>query len=157
MISRMDAEHNEKARAAALVESWRPYFIAAYARDACNLQRQTLDEYLRWVHTYLLVGGSGQAGWLAQSAAILSGVRDAASRQRIDELLQQLGKTIAAEWSKDSACRKIYSTPWQGRPNLIELGRKLQHATRRASGDARELEAMLSSLIADLRAIVPEP
>jgi hypothetical protein len=153
----MQAEQNDKARAEALVDSWRPYFAAAYARDPLNAQRQSFDEYLRWVHTYLLVGGSGQAGWLDQSADILSKVRDAASRQRVDELLQQLGKTIAAEWSKDSACRKIYSTPWQGRPNLLELGRKLQHATRHENSDGRELEATLASVIADLRAIVPEP
>jgi hypothetical protein len=151
----MDTTPIDKAHTKALVESWRPYFAAEYERDQCNAQWQTFDEYWRWVQTYLLVGGSGQAGWMEQSAGILSRVRGAAARQRIDSLLQQIGKTIAGEWSKDSACRKIYSTPWQGRPNLLELGRGLQRAARQDSGDGREIEAVLTRVAADLRAVVP--
>jgi hypothetical protein len=137
-----------------LVEVWRPFFRAEYERDACNTRRQSFDEYWRWVRTFLLVGGSGTTGWLAQSASATAHVRDAAAAQRLGARSQELGKRIAAEWSKDSACRKIYSNPFQGRPNLLDWGRKLQRAASRDSGDGSEIAAALVSIEAELAAVL---
>src|SRR5689334_11477379 len=92
-----------------LVESWRPFFEAEYARDRRNAQKQSFDEYWQWVKTYLLIGGSGYAGWLNQGAALIAGLRDEATRARIGALFEETGRRVAAEWSKDSACRKVYS------------------------------------------------
>ena len=134
----------------ALVESWRPDFIAAYERAQRNAQRQTFEEYWRWATSFLLVGGSGQPGWLAQTANALASVRDDAARRRLAERAAQLGKRIAAEWSKDSACRVVYSNPFQGRPNLLDWGRAIQRAARNDQGDGRALEAALGKVENDL-------
>ena len=138
----------------ALVESWRAYFEAEYARDQRNAQKQSFDEYWQWVRTYLLVGGSGYAGWLEQRAALLAGVCDQATHAQLDALFQNIGKRVAAEWSKDSACRKVYSTFFQGRPNLADWGRALQAAARREQGDGAAIEAALLAIQADLDRVV---
>jgi hypothetical protein len=134
----------------ALVESWKPYFIGEYQRDQRNARRQTFDEYWSWVTSFLLVGGSGYPGWLAQTATALAGVRDEAVRRQLGGRAAELGKQFAAEWSKDSAYRKIFSNPFQGRPNLLDWGRKIQRAARDEQGDGRALEAALASIERDL-------
>ena len=151
MTSNSSQEH---ADAAALVESWRPYFSAEYARDQRNAQRQSFDEYWRWVTGFLLVGGSGYPGWLDQTTSAVAGIRDQSARQRLREHAWELGKRIAAEWSKDSACRKIYSNPFQGRPNLLDWGGKIQRAARADHGDGRALERVLDSISADMEAVL---
>jgi hypothetical protein len=136
--------------AQALVESWRLYFLAEYDRDGCNTRRQTFDEYWQWVQTFLLVGGSGYAGWLAQTVSALARVRDEAARRQLQARSQEIGKRIAGEWAKDSTCRKIHSNPFQGRPNLLDWGRKLQRAASRDLGDGQAVEAALASMEAEL-------
>ena len=136
----------------ALVESWRPLFERAYARDPANARAQSFDEYWRWVKTYLLVGGSGQPGWLSQVETITSRVAGAPEAQRLREALHRVGQLIAAEWSKERAFRKVHSTPWQGRPNLLELGRRLQQAAGRDRGDGQALEIALAEIERDLEA-----
>jgi hypothetical protein len=137
----------------ALVESWKPYFSAEYQRDQRNARRQTFDEYWGWVKTFLLVGGSGYPGWLAQTASALAGVRDAAASRQLSGRAAELGKQIAAEWSKESAFRKIFSNPFQGRPNLLDWGRRIQRAARAERGDGRALEAALESIERELGAL----
>ena len=140
----------EQADPVALVESWRPYFIAAYERDLRNAQRQSFDDYWRWVTSFLLVGGSGYPGWLEQTTSAVARIRDQSARQRLSEHSWEVGKRIAAEWSKDSACRKIYSNPFQGRPNLLDWGRTIQRAARSELGDGGALERALNSINADM-------
>jgi hypothetical protein len=147
MLSNTPQEHTNPA---ALVEAWRPFFAAEYARDQRNAQRQRFDDYWRWVTDFLLVGGSGYPGWLEQTTSAVAGVREQPVRQRITERAWQLGKRIAAEWSKDSACRKIYSNPFQGRPNLLDWGRKIQRAAREDQGDGRALERVLDIINAEI-------
>jgi hypothetical protein len=148
----MSDRPDTKARAEALVESWRPYFVAEYERDSCNTRRQTFDEYWRWVKTFLLVGGSGHAGWLAQTTSAVANVRDEAAKQALSARSQTIGKQIAGEWAKDSACRKIYSNPLQGRPNLLDWGRKLQRAASRDRGDGHEIAAALKAVESEFEA-----
>ena len=152
IICTMSNTPKERAGPVALVESWRPYFIAAYKRDQRNAQRQSFDDYWRWVTSFLLVGGSGYPGWLEQTTSAVVGIRDQSARQRLRERSQELGKRIAAEWSKDSACRKIYSNPFQGWPNLLDWGRKIQRAAREDQGDGRALERVLSTINAEIDA-----
>ncbi|MBK9715794.1 MAG: hypothetical protein IPO81_31595 [Kouleothrix sp.] len=140
----------DRAGAEALVDSWRPHFADEYRRDSCNQRRQTFDEYWRWVKTYLIAGGSGFNGWMDQVEELAARVEDAAARARLREMLHRLGRTIAAEWSKDSACRKMYSTPWQGRPNLMDLGRRLQRAMASDRGDGATIELAVAELEAEL-------
>ena len=142
----------ERTDPAAQVESWRPYFVAEYERDRRNAQRQTFDDCWRWVRSFLLAGGSGYPGWLEQTTRAVAGVRDQSARRRLSERSWEVGKRIAAEWSKDSACRKIYSNPFQGRPNLLDWGGNIQRAARSDQGDGRALERALDSIAADVDA-----
>jgi hypothetical protein len=152
MIVMMSNIPPEDTDPAARVELWRPFFSAEYARDQRNAQRQTFDDYWRWVRGFLLVGGSGYSGWLEQTTRAVAGVRDPSARQRLIERSWQLGKRIAAEWSKDSACRKIYSNPFQGRPNLLDWGRNIQRAAREDQGDGITLARVLDRIDADIDA-----
>ena len=138
--------------AAALVESWRPYFAAEYERDDCNRRRQTLDEYWGWVKNLLLEGGSGFGGWMAQVDDLVARVTDVEAQDHLRETLYRVGRLIAAEWSKDNACRKMYSTPWQGRPNLMQLGRRLQTAMARDKGDGAAIGQAVATAEAELLA-----
>jgi hypothetical protein len=144
----------EKHAAAALVDSWQPLFAAEHARDDCNLRRQTLDEYWRWVKNLLLEGGSGFSGWMDQVEELASGVKEAEARERVRATLHRVGRLIAAEWAKDSACRKIYSTPWQGRPNLMELGRRFRRAVASDAGDGVAIELAATEIEAELITLV---
>jgi hypothetical protein len=138
----------------ALVESWKPHFVAAYERDDCNKSKQTLDEYWRWVRNLLLEGGSGFKGWMAQVDDLAAGVADAEAQARVRQMLYRVGRLIAAEWSKDSAYRKIFSTPWQGRPNLLELGRRFRRALARDAGDGAAIELAAAEIEAELLALL---
>ncbi|KPV49242.1 hypothetical protein SE17_33740 [Kouleothrix aurantiaca] len=138
---------------AALVASWRPAFEALYARDAQNARRQPFEEYWRWVQTYLLEGGAGNPGWLAQRTTLLARVRDAEARARLAPQLEVLGRAIAGEWAKDSATRRIHSTFLQGRPNLMSWGRALETAARRDTGDGQAIEAAVRAIQAELDAL----
>ena len=46
--------------------------------------------------------------------------------------------------------RKIYSNPFQGRPNLLDWGRAIQRAARADQGDGRALERALDSINAEI-------
>jgi hypothetical protein len=129
-----------------LVEAWKAEFRAAYERDQHNAARQSFDEYWRWVTTFFVNGGAGQPGWLEQVELALRGVRDQTTRERLRERLHTLGKTIAADWSKESRYRHIHSTFFQGSPNLQEWGRQLQRATRDDAGNGAAIERALAAI-----------
>src|SRR5689334_512688 len=118
-----------------LVDSWKDEFRAAYQRDPRNAARQSFDEYWYWVKTFLIAGAAGYQGWLGQVAETLGTVRDSAARDRLRRRMQTLGKTIAAEWSKESRYRRIFTTFFQGVPNLQDWGLRLQRAARDDTGD----------------------
>jgi hypothetical protein len=147
MTDRNGGPHNT-----ALVESWKPFFAGEYERDSCNRRRQTFEEYWGWVKNLLLEGGSGFQGWMAQADDLVAKIASDEARQRLREMLHRVGRLIAAEWAKDSACRKMYSTPWQGRPNLMELGRRLQRAMARDKGDGAEIELAVAQAEGELLA-----
>lgn len=136
-----------------LVESWRAEFQAAHRRDQRNAAAQPFDEYWRWVKVFFISGGAGHSGWLDQIEVVLRGVRDDAARERLRQRLRELGKTIAAEWSKESRYRRIYSIGFQGTPNLQDWGRRLQRAAGRDSGDGAEIEATLATIEREASAV----
>jgi hypothetical protein len=129
-----------------LVESWKEEFRAAYSRDTRNAARQTFDDYWYWVKVFFVAGGAGQPGWLDQVELALRGVRDEAARERLRERLRALGKTIGAEWSKESRYRRIHSIAFQGSPNLQDWGRRLQRAAASDTGDGAAIERALGGI-----------
>ena len=117
-----------------LLETWKPHFHAAYERDQQNAARQSFDEYWYWVHVFFISGGAGVPGWFAQIEDLLRNIVDEAQRDLFQARLEQLGIIIASEWAKHARTRRIYSTRWQGRPNLQEWGRRLQAAANQHGG-----------------------
>lgn len=129
-----------------LLLSWQDFFQQAYARDECNIRRQSFEEYWAWVRTFFVTGGAGHAGWLRQVDSATARVGDLAVRERLREQLLTLGTTIAAEWSKDSRCRRIYSLAFQGSPHISGMGLRLQHAAQRDTGDGVELARAITEI-----------
>jgi hypothetical protein len=44
----------------------------------------------------------------------------------------------------------MYSTPWQGRPNLMELGRRFQRAMANDKGNGAAIELAVAEIEAEL-------
>lgn len=133
-----------------LIDAWKDEFQAAYDRDSRNRTRQSFDEYWKWVKVFLVTGGAGQSGWLAQADELTRRVRDEAVRAGLRDRLHALGKTIGAEWSKDGRGRRIYSTALQGSPNLADWGRQLQRSAAGAGGDGSALGQAIGKIERDV-------
>jgi hypothetical protein len=127
-----------------LLETWQPHFRAAYERDPQNAARQSFDDYWHWVHVFFISGGAGVPGWFAQIEDLLRTIPDKAQRDQLRARLEQLGIVIASEWAKDARTRRIYSTWWQGRPNLQDWGKRLLAAASQpdSAALAHELDAI---------------
>jgi len=139
-----------------LLESWRSEFRAAYDADPRNAALQSFEEYWRWVHTFLLTGGTGQPGWLDQVEGAVQPVSDEAAADRLRVRLHAVGKAIAAEWSKHARRRRIYSTVLQGTPNLQSWGAHLQRASAREEGDGAAIESVLVRIERDVSGALAE-
>jgi hypothetical protein len=133
-----------------LLESWKPDFRAAYDADERNAARQSFDEYWGWITAFLVSGGAGQRGWLAQIDEALKGVRDERAAARLRERFLATGRTIAADWAKQSRYRRIHTTILQGTPNLQEWGTRLQRASTKDEGDGAVIEDALLRIEEDV-------
>lgn len=134
-----------------LVDSWIEEFRAVHAGDDRNAARQPFDDYWRWVKVFLVTGGAGQRGWLDQGEEVLRGVRDAAAFDELRRRVRAIGKTIAADWAKQSRHRRIHSTMLQGSPNLYDWGRLLQRAAAADTGDGAAIGRALDAIEGDVR------
>jgi hypothetical protein len=136
-----------------LVDSWAEEFRSAHGSDARNAARQPFEDYWSWVKVFLVTGGAGQRGWLDRGDEALRAVSDTAAADALRERLQALGRTIAAEWAKDSRYRRIHSTILQGSPNLAAWGGQLQRATVSDAGDGAAIGRALDAIERDVRAV----
>lgn len=135
-----------------LLESWKSEIRAAYDADERNAAKQSFDEYWGWVSTFLVKGGAGQLGWIEQVDRALASVADRKLSARLRERFVALGKVIAADWAKQGRYRHIHSTILQGRPNLQDLGARMQRAASRDQGDGAVIEDALCRLEEDVDA-----
>jgi hypothetical protein len=134
-----------------LVDSWMEEFRAAYEDDDRNAARQTFEDYWSWVQVFLLTGGAGRPGWLAQGEEVLRGVRDENAAEQLRDRVRSIGKAIAGEWAKSSRHRRIHSTLLQGSPNLLDWGKQLQRAAEADKGDGSALDRALDAIHRDVR------
>jgi hypothetical protein len=137
-----------------LVDSWMPEFRHAHANDPRNAARQSFEDYWGWVKTFLVTGAAGQRGWLDQGDVVLGRIQPGTVADALRARLLAIGRTIAAEWAKDGRYRRIYTTFFQGTPNLQNWGRRLQRAAASDTGDGTAIGQALDTIERDVRSAV---
>lgn len=120
-------------------------FRAEYERDTANQGRESWRDYWYWVGKFY-GGNFGVRGWTAQSKDLLAAVKSDDARDELRATLNDLGRRVAAEWSKDNGIRKIDTG------DLQTYGRRLQQAKARDDGSGRALKAALDALRSDIDA-----
>ncbi len=85
------------------------YFKKEYAEDKANQEFQTEQEYVRWVREFYEAQATilTPAGWSEQSKNLLARLETSDARANVRELMDSLGKRIAAEWAKDKRASKL--------------------------------------------------
>lgn len=137
---------------AATLASWQGSFNGIWQADSCAQEFQSWNSYWSRVHTFYF-GGSGDGGWFAESAAILSHVTDPAARSTVSGDLTALGQRIGGEWAKADGCRKIRSGSSglqkvldPGKPALKDFENRLNKAANTDTGNGQTIEATIKSI-----------
>jgi hypothetical protein len=120
-------------------------FRPEYDRDAANQARESWSEYWSWVKTFYQ-GNLFSPGWTAEGTASLQGVRSEKAREELRSDLNELGRRVAAEWSKDNGVRKIDTAA------LRVLGGRITKAAKRDDGSGRAIEEELQTIRAEVEA-----
>ena len=114
-------------------------FRPEYDRDVANQARESWSEYWSWVKTFYQ-GSFLSTGWTGQGKATLKGVRSEKTRDELRSDLNDLGRRIAAEWSKDNGVRKIDTAALQ------TLGGRIAKATQRDDGSGQAIQKELKAI-----------
>jgi hypothetical protein len=137
---------------AATLASWQDSFNAIWQADSCAQEFQSWKNYWGRVQAFYL-GGSGSAGWFADSQALLLHVTDAAARATVSTDLTALGRRVGGEWAKADGCRKVRtgSSGLQkmldpGKPALKDWEARLAAAAAKDSGNGHSIEAAIQSI-----------
>jgi hypothetical protein len=138
-----------KAKAHAGAKEWysprEADFRPEYDRGAANQAKESWDEYWSWVKTFY-EGAFLSPGWTSQGTVTLNGVRSEKMRDELRSDLNELGRRIAAEWSKDNGVRKIDTA------SLRVLGGRITKATQRDDGSGRAIQEELKAIRAEVDA-----
>ncbi len=133
-----------------MIARWQMELKAAYDHDACNRQRQSWPEYWQAYRQFMVDGTPAVDSWLVSMDRMLPRVGDEAARRQIHARLLHVGKQVAAEWAKDTRCRRIRTTRWQlaeaGKPAAQDWKALLEQAVKADTGDGRRIEAALSTI-----------
>jgi hypothetical protein len=144
---------------AATLDSWQNSFHDVWQADSCVQEFQSWKNYWGRVHTFYF-GGSGYAGWFADSQVILSRVIDPAAQTTVSTQLTLLGRRVGGEWAKEDGCRKI-RTSSSGLHRLLEPGlpalegweNQLKAAAKKDSGNGQSVQAAMQSISKQLDAL----
>ncbi|WP_150048498.1 MULTISPECIES: hypothetical protein [Methylomonas] len=115
------------------------YFVKSYRQDAVNAGRQTLEQYLLWVTRFYQGWDIYPSGWEQIQRNLLEPLPDDSNRTELEAKLEHLGRSIAAEWAKNNATRRIHTR------HVAIWGRALQRA--QALGQA---PAMIERITTDV-------
>jgi hypothetical protein len=114
-------------------------FRAEYGRDAANRAKESWKDYWYWVKKFY-DGDLLTRGWTRQSKEFLAVVRPERTRDELRAVVNDLGRRVAAEWSKDNGVRKINTA------DLLRFGKQLQEAKARDDGSGSSIGAALDSV-----------
>lgn len=120
-------------------------FRPAYDRDAANQAKESWNEYWSWVQTFY-AGAFFSPGWTAQGTTTLRGVQPEKMRDELRADLNELGRRIAAEWSKDNGVRKIDTA------SLRVYGGRIANATRLDDGSGQMIQKEIEAIRAEVNA-----
>jgi hypothetical protein len=120
-------------------------FRPEYDRDSANRARESWQEYWSWV-TQFYEGNFLSTGWTVQSKGLLEVVKSEQTRDELRATLNDVGRRVAAEWSKDNGLRKIDTA------NLRTFGRRLQEAKEHDDGSGRSIRTTLDALRSEVEA-----
>ena len=123
-----------------------------YDRDTANRQKQTWDQYWRWVKVFY-EGNFLSAGWTERSIGLVSDVQSAAELKKLRATINAVGREISAEWSKDYAVGKVNTA------DLLAWGQMLQKAKAKDNGSGAEIRRTIESILPACRKRLagPEP
>jgi hypothetical protein len=120
-------------------------FRPQYDRDAVNQAKESWSDYWSWVKIFYQ-GNLFSPGWTAQGTASLNGVGSETARDELRSDLNELGRRIAAEWSKDNGVRKIDTAA------LRVLGGRITKAAKRDDGSGRAIQEEILAIRAEVDA-----
>lgn len=106
LVSCVAGRDNQRARNWPQTLPSLQYFQCSYQSDPVNQRYQSEEEYLDWILNFYQGSLLYPTGWLDVEAAILSALAPQDRRHQALRL-QELGASIAAEWSRHNAVRVI--------------------------------------------------
>lgn len=117
------------------------FFRRAYEQDVANRARQTWSEYESWIRTFY----EGRTfppvpGWSDREREMLARLPETARRE-LAGVLENVSRTLAAEWAKANEVRKVTTA------DLQAWGRRFREAAR----DPSALRAALAEVQEELR------
>lgn len=118
-------------------------FKAAYDRDKANMSQQTFKDYWGWVQSFY-AGNLLDSGWTKRCKDLLAGVRKEETQASLRMKLNAIGKSIAAEWAKANAERKIDTT------KLVAWGQRLEDARKKDAGDGDVLKKEIETIAGEV-------
>jgi|GEM_PF-7084340 len=143
----MSADAAEKpAEPASDVKLYEPVesdFHSAYHADSRNREKQTLSEYFRWVKAFYH-GEFLVTGWMRQSESIVKMCQQPEGRPTVITMLNDAGRKIASEWSKDGKVRRINNT------DLQNWGAKLTKCAKDPQGSTESIKSALKDIITEI-------
>jgi hypothetical protein len=143
-----DESAQPKPAAHAVAKEWysprEADFRPAYDHDAVNQAKESWSEYWSWVQTFY-TGNLFSPGWTAQGTTTLRGVQSEETRGRLRSDLNDLGRVVAAEWSKDNGVRKIDTAA------LRVLGARITKAAKADDGSGKAIQKELDAIQAEVK------
>jgi len=103
-------------------EEHKKYFTEKYKEDTENQKKQTWKDYWNWIQKFYR-GTFFSAGWLEIRNELLLGL-DKKSKKKTEQMLNELGKKISAEWAKDNGVRKIDTGDVKKWANYLRAAKK---------------------------------
>jgi hypothetical protein len=138
-----DESGRPKPAAHAVAKEWysprESDFRPEYDRDAVNQAKESWGEYWSWVQTFY-TGNLFSPGWTGQGTATLRGVQSEKARCELRSDLNELGRLVAAEWSKDNGVRKIDTAA------LRVLGARITKAAKSDDGSGKAIRKEIEAI-----------
>jgi len=123
-------------------------FREPYQNDKANQARESWAEYWSWVNQFYK-GNFLSEGWTAQSTKVLAGVKNDTVRNELRAQINDLGRRIAAEWSKDNGVRKINTQ------DLQQYARRFFAARKKDDGSGKAIREEIAAIRAEVLKRMP--